>query len=115
MASKQKPIFAPAALELIAERFRALSEPMRLRMVMALMGEERSVSELVEELGTTQANISKHLQLLAGAGILGRRKEGLKVYYSVIDPSIARLCDVVCGSLRDQHAGRAGLFKGLGK
>jgi ArsR family transcriptional regulator len=89
-------------LELLAERFRLLGDPTRLRLLQALAGEERAVADLVAMTGATQANVSKHLQLLHRAGIVLRRKEGLHVYYSVADPSIFEICDVVCGSLADR-------------
>ena len=60
--------------------------------------------------GGTQANISRHLQSLAGAGVLARRKDGLQVLYSIADPSIYRLCDLVCGSIEKQIARQAGAF-----
>lgn len=87
------------ALDLIAERFKVLSEPMRLRILNELRGGERTVSELVEETGAGQANISKHLGLLHRYGMVGRRKEGLNVYYRIADPVIFQLCDLVCGSI----------------
>jgi len=90
----------PETVELIAQRFRALGEPMRLRLLMALQGGERIVGELVDELETSQANISKHLQVLSSAGLLRRRKQGLNVFYSVADPSIFNMCEMVCGSLK---------------
>ena len=88
------------ALELIASRFRVLGEPMRLKLLIALEKEEHNVSELVASTGATQANVSRHLQTLADAGILGRRKEGLNVYYFITDPGIFDLCEQVCGSLQ---------------
>lgn len=99
-----------AALELIARRFAVLSEPMRLRLLHALFNAEKSVGALVEETGGTQANISRHLQSLANAGILSRRKVGLHAYYSIADPSTYKLCDLVCGSIEKQLAKQAGAF-----
>ena len=90
----------PKTVELIAQRFRAMGEPMRLRILMALEGGERTVSDIVGEHATSQANISKHLQVLTAVGLLHRRKEGLNVYYSIADPSIFKMCDMVCGSLK---------------
>jgi ArsR family transcriptional regulator len=95
-----KAALTPETVELIAQRFRAMGEPMRLRLLMALQAAERSVSDLVDELHTSQANISKHLQVLAAAGLLRRRKQGLHVFYSIADPSIFNLCEMVCGSLK---------------
>lgn len=102
-----------SALDLIASRFRVLGEPMRLKLLIALEKQERNVSELVTLTGATQANISRHLQTLAEAGILGRRKEGLNVYYFISDPSIFDLCEKVCGSLQ-QHLGAQAMALGLG-
>ena len=90
----------PATIELIAQRFRAMGEPMRLRILMALRGGERSVTELVEQQETSQANISKHLQVLTACGLLKRRKQGLNVLYAITDPGIFAMCDSVCGSIK---------------
>lgn len=95
-------------LEMVAERFRLLGDPLRLRLLRMLSEGEHSVAALVAASGTTQANVSKHLQLLLRAGVVQRRKDGLHAYYSIADPTVFELCDVVCGSLstrlRDQLA-----------
>ncbi len=96
--AKKIPL-SEAALELVARRFAVLAEPMRLRLLQALFAEERNVSELVELTGGTQANVSRHLQTLTAAGLVARRKEGLQVFYRISDPTIFRLCELVCGSL----------------
>ncbi len=70
-------------MESIARVFAALGEPMRLRLLDELSGGERSVNELVASTGTSQANVSKHLSVLLNAGMLRRRKEGVKVCYSL--------------------------------
>ncbi|HVU24936.1 MAG TPA: metalloregulator ArsR/SmtB family transcription factor [Opitutus sp.] len=101
-----------AALEIVAHRFAVLAEPMRLRLIQALFDGEKNVGELVAATGGTQANVSRHLQTLLHAHIVGRRKEGLQVFYAMADPSIAKLCDLVCGSLEKQLAKQAGAFGG---
>lgn len=95
------------ALELIAARFRVLGEANRLKLIHKLQLGEKSVSELIRATRLTQANVSRHLQTLTTAGILSRRKEGLKVIYSIADPGIFALCEHVCGSVQrrlKQHA-----------
>ncbi len=88
------------ALELIAHRFKLLSEPMRLRLLQLLMGGEMNVNELVEHIGTTQANVSKHLGFLCNGGLIVRRRVGTNTYYSIADNSLIQLCDIVCCSLQ---------------
>lgn len=94
---------SPEVLELIAERFRVLAEPTRLVILNVLLEGERTVSELVEETGLNQANVSKHLGILRSSDFVERRKEGLYAYYSVIDPSVSELCDIMCTRL-EAHA-----------
>lgn len=112
MAQKKTHVMSDEALDLIARRFAVLAEPMRLKLVHALFEGERSVNQLVEQTGGTQANVSRHLQTLAQAHIVGRRKEGLQVFYSIADPSIYKLCELVCGSLEKQLTRQAGVFGG---
>lgn len=100
MRKKRKARLSDEALEMVAERFKILSEPMRLRLIYSLMDGERSVTQLVEETGSLQANVSKHLGMMLDAGVVGRRKEGLRAYYRVADESIYELCDLVCGSIQ---------------
>jgi DNA-binding transcriptional ArsR family regulator len=92
------------ALELIAARFRVLAEPMRLKILNALGDDEMSVTELVDATAAGQANVSKHLAMLAGARLVARRKEGLNVYYRVADETVFDLCDAVCSSLGERLA-----------
>ena len=98
------------ALDLVARRFAVLGEPMRLRLLRALFDGEKSVNTLAGLTNGTQANVSRHLQTLATAGVLDRRKKGLQVFYAITDPSISKLCDLVCGSLEKQLARQAGAF-----
>jgi DNA-binding transcriptional ArsR family regulator len=105
----------PEALELIAARFRVLSEPMRLRILHALGDRELSVGDLVEQLEAGQANVSKHLGVLLAAGIVARRTEGLNAYYSIADGTIFRLCELVCSSIDDRLAAQRSAVIGYSK
>lgn len=89
-------------IELVAQRFRVLGEPMRIRILEALRGGEASVQELTVTLASSQQNVSKHLGVLHQAGILSRRKEGTSVRYSVADEGVYALCEQVCGGLQRQ-------------
>jgi DNA-binding transcriptional ArsR family regulator len=89
-------------VELIARRFRVIGEPMRIRLLDRLREGEATVGELSEALDASQQNVSKHLAVLAEVGILGRRKQGNRVYYRVVDEGVFALCEDVCGSLQQQ-------------
>ncbi len=107
-----QPLSHPV-LELIAQRFRALGEPARLRLLSILLGGERSVGELVEETGLGQANVSKHLQTLRAQDFVERRKEGLYAFYRICDPSVAELCRIMCGRLEEEMEERQSLLATL--
>ena len=98
------------ALQLVAARFKVLSDPMRLRILQVLEGGEASVSALTEAVESTQPNVSKHLKTMQDAGLLARRQEGNTVYYSIADPTVFDLCDVVCSSLAERFSAHASAF-----
>lgn len=100
----------PEMMALVAERFKALGEPARLRLLNALRGGERTVSELMEDTGLSQANVSKHLQLLHSLGFVTRRKEGLYVRYALAGEDVFALCDLMCGRLQAEMEARRGMF-----
>ncbi len=89
-------------LELVARRFRFLGEPLRLRILQALSSGEKTVSQLVEELDANQPNVSKHLNILLEGGLVDRRKEGTSNFYSIADPVLFTLCDLVCMSATER-------------
>lgn len=86
----------PAMLEAIAARFKAMGEPMRLRILALLLDGDHNVNELAAALGATQSNTSRHLQALREAGLIDRRKEGLLAIYFVADPIVSPLCELMC-------------------
>jgi DNA-binding transcriptional ArsR family regulator len=93
------PIIPDEFLETMAEKFRLLGDSSRLAILRVLMEGERNVGQVVAETRRGQANVSKHLKLLADAGLVARRKEGLQVFYRVDDPLIEKLCRLVCETI----------------
>jgi DNA-binding transcriptional ArsR family regulator len=91
-------------VELIAERFRALGEPTRIKLLDRLRDGEATVLELTELIGTTQQNVSKHLGVLQRSNIVARRKQGNFAYYRIVDEGVFDLCEAVCGSLQARAA-----------
>ena len=85
----------------VAEYFSVLSEPSRLRIMYAVCGGEKTVSEVVEMCGTSQANVSRQLTALHKSGILLRRKEGVTVYYSIADNATVEMCQTVCAKIAE--------------
>jgi Predicted transcriptional regulators len=99
--------------ELIARRLRAIGEPLRVRLLDRLRDGELTVNELAEQLGASQQNVSKHLSVLADAGIVDRRKDGVRVHYRIVDEGVFALCEQVCGSLHSRHSTLAALAGGV--
>lgn len=91
-------------VDLIAERFRVMGEPMRIRILDHLRAGPATVGELRAALGISQQNASKHLGVLHSAGIVSRTKEGTSVRYAIADESVFALCEQVCGGLRSRLA-----------
>lgn len=83
-----------------AELFQVMSAPMRLRIIDALCDGEKNVSDLLNSIDTTQPNMSQHLTTLYHAGILGKRRDGVHIYYRVIDERVAALCGAVCKKIQ---------------
>ncbi len=105
-------------LDLMAEKFRMLADPTRLAILRSLMAGERNVTQVVEETGRNQANVSKHQKMLAEAGLVARRKEGLQVFYKLDDPLVERLFKLVCETIveetQEQMARQKKLLDGWG-
>ncbi|MDX1695328.1 MAG: metalloregulator ArsR/SmtB family transcription factor [Ketobacteraceae bacterium] len=97
-------------LEMVAQRFRVLSDPMRLKVLRCLQQGERTVGQLVDETGSSQPNISKHLTVLRNAGLVARRQEGNQAKFSIAAPFVFELCEIVCdGIVAELDAKRAAL------
>lgn len=97
-----------AALAELAAYFRLLAEPARLRILDVLSGGELSVLAIVTATGLKQAHVSRQLGRMAGEGLLGRRKEGTRVYYRLRDSRLAELMLTAERSLKEHLRGRLG-------
>jgi len=95
-SSKKSSDATDAMFELAAETFRVMSAPMRLKIINCLCDEEKNVGQLLEEIDTTQPNMSQHLNTLFKAKILGRRREGVQIYYRIINERVVTLCRALC-------------------
>jgi DNA-binding transcriptional ArsR family regulator len=89
-------IHATDAIDAVASYFGVLSEPTRIRIMDAICEEEKTVSQIVEELGASQTNVSRHLGIMHRSGVLARRKQGNQVYYRTADAAMVELCRSVC-------------------
>lgn len=99
-----------AQIDSVAQMFRILGDPMRLRILQRLKESPAIVSELVDALEAKQANVSKQLGILHTAGLVARTREGNQVRYAIKEPMIFDLCGLVCDKLqRDAEATLAAL------
>lgn len=102
----------------VAEFFGAFAVPMRLKILNALRGGERNVGALTTEFGCSQANVSKHLSVLAQKGLIAKTLRGTSAYYRIVDPRIYQLCDLVCAQVGDryaEHSKRKDMFLNAGR
>ncbi|MEZ5306317.1 MAG: metalloregulator ArsR/SmtB family transcription factor [Pyrinomonadaceae bacterium] len=95
---------------LVAERFKIMSDPMRLMILNCLQEGPLSVMEIVSKTSASQPNVSKHLKILQGAGLVSRRRSGNLAIYQISDDSIFTMCDLVCNSLERRLKTQAEVF-----
>jgi DNA-binding transcriptional ArsR family regulator len=91
-------------VDLVAQRFRVLGEPARIKLLDALRSGPASVGELATRVGLSQQNASKHLGVLHSAGLVQRTRTGSTAQYAITDPSVFTLCEIVCDALRDRYS-----------
>jgi ArsR family transcriptional regulator len=96
LTSTTPPEEADRVFEMAAEMFRVMSAPMRLKIISSLCHGEKNVGELLEEISTTQPNMSQHLNTLYQAGVLGKRREGVQIYYRIVNDKVVTLCRAIC-------------------
>lgn len=100
-------------LDRVADYFKVLSEPTRLRLLHLLHERERSVGELVEATATSQANVSKHLKVMLNAALVTRRPEGTSAIYAIADETVFKLCNSVCERIADRIENEAEQFRAV--
>ena len=110
MAKTKQRFLTLEALQLVADRFKVLADPLRLNLLQSLEDGEMSVNQLTEAVGASQPNVSKHLKILQDAGFVGRRQQGNSVYYSIADSTIYKLCDLMCHGLQQRLAAQSNIF-----
>lgn len=98
-----------AVFDSVAELFAVLSTPIRLKIISELCHGEKSVSQLLEAIDTTQPNMSQHLATLYRAGVLGRRREGTQIRYRLESERVATLCRAVCTQVAIEMDGSAAM------
>lgn len=108
---RPRPVLTDPAYELIANFFKVLADPLRIRLLNAMHDGEQSVMQLMALTGGNQANVSKHLKVLLEAGLVERRKEGTNAFYKVQDPLVFTLCESVCDRQQTFLEARASLFR----
>jgi DNA-binding transcriptional ArsR family regulator len=96
IAEDQAIAVSDEQIEKAAEVFRVMSAPMRLRIISCLCSGEKNVGELLSEIDTTQPNMSQHLNTLYLAGVLDKRREGVQIYYRIVNDNIVNICRAVC-------------------
>lgn len=99
---KEHPPLSDKMIELVAHRFRMMGDATRLRILQSLESGSKSVGQIAEQLSGNQPNISKHLQYLYDAGLLSRQRNGNSIFYSIADPTIFKLCNLVCDSASEK-------------
>lgn len=93
--------------ELAAETFKAMAAPMRLKIISSLCNGEKNVSQLLAEINTTQPNMSQHLNTLYQAGVLGKRRDGVQIFYRIINDRVVTLCRAVCTQIAIENEASA--------
>lgn len=90
------PAESDQVFEQAAEVFRVMSAPMRLKIISSLCNGEKNVGQLLTEIETTQPNMSQHLNTLYQSGVVGKRRDGVQIYYRIINDRVVTLCRAVC-------------------
>ena len=102
-------------LDQVAGFLKSMAEPTRLKILRSIHDDEKTVSQIMEEVGAGQSNISKHLAILTGAHVITARKEGVSTHYRIVDPNITVICDTVCRSIAERILNERATLKNIQK
>ena len=94
--TKDSALESDVVFEQAADLFKLMAAPMRLKIISSLCNSEKNVSQLLTEINTTQPNMSQHLNTLYQAGVLGKRRDGVQIFYRIVDDRAAQMCRAVC-------------------
>ncbi|MFM7316044.1 MAG: ArsR/SmtB family transcription factor [Isosphaeraceae bacterium] len=108
MSTVLKSLPDDAMVKHMAQIFQIMGDETRLKILRSLMAGPQTVNAIVVATDQSQANVSKHLAIMMKGGLLGRRKEGTRVWYSIVDPMVHTLCDAVCRARADAGAASQG-------
>ena len=100
-------------VEYRAEILKALGQPTRMKIIDFLREGERCVCEIFPAIGEEQSNTSRHLNMMLAAGVLSRRKDGIKIYCAIKHPEILEVMDIVTGIVKLEIYGRHDLLKAV--
>lgn len=100
-------------VEYRAEILKALAQPTRLKIIDFLRDGERCVCEIFPAIGEEQSNTSRHLNMMLSAGVLSRRKDGLKIHYAIKHPEVLHLMDTVASIVKAEISGKHNLLKAV--
>jgi len=89
--------------EMQAEICKTLTNPKRIEILNTLKNDEKTVTELVQVLGASKANVSQHLAVMRHKGILTTRRDGVNIYYRVANPKVIEACALMKEVLFEQH------------
>lgn len=91
-----------------AELFGVLATPVRLRIIGALCGREKNVTELLDEIEVSQPSMSRHLNVLYRMGVVTKRRSGVQVFYRIADESVVLVCKAVCERIEFSSIAKSG-------
>lgn len=94
--TKDSALESDEVFEQAADLFKLMAAPMRLKIISSLCNSEKNVGQLLTEINTTQPNMSQHLNTLYQAGVLGKRRDGVQIFYRIVDDRAAQMCRAVC-------------------